>query len=348
MSKMIDSEKLATLAKALDSRSKNLVKKEKDRALEAEENLSAAIELLELEKLDFEDLEGYQKQSDDSLATDNKTIVGAITEIDGKIKDINETINNQVAEITGSLEALNGSKLNISDATTHFIQSILSKEEESYDLHILFKGETAEKIISPLVSVNTVIDNDGTALATYLSNFDTSINILSTSIGDGSKLLTDAKDDIVSCINELQTEINNLDNELKVIDAITLNGYSLWVGSSTELNALPERDEKTLYFEIDDNETEEVVQVDIVDNKLNLTADKYQKTNMINGTELIFPDVNKFTEIHLYFDANENMSLVFPDNCKYRVDPNIEEGNSYEIVATYNTMKWLVNIIVYS
>ena len=212
MSKMIDSEKLATLAKALDNRSKNLVKK-------AKEELNAAIDLLELGKVDYEDLEEYQKQSDDLLATDNKTIVGAIN------------------EVVDSMSSLN---------------------------------------------------------------------------------------------------------------AITLNGYSLWVGSSTELNALPERDEKTLYFEIDDDEIEEVVQVDIVDNKLNLTADKYQKANVVNGTEIIFPDVNKFTEIHLYFDANENMSLVFPDNCKYRVDPNIEEGNSYEIVATYNTMKWLVNVIVYS
>jgi hypothetical protein len=345
---MIDSEKLAVLAKALDSRSKDLVKKEKDRALEAEEDLNAAIDLLELGKVDYEDLEEYQKQSDDSLATDNKTIVGAITEIDGKIKDINETINNQVIEISASLEYLNNTKLDTSVATTHFIQSVLSKEEESYDLHILFKDETVEKIISPLVSIDTVIDNDGATLTTYLSYFDTAINNLTSSIGNGDELLTDAKDNVVSCINELQTEINNLNNELKVIDAITLNGYSLWVGSSTELNALPERDEKTLYFEIDDDEIEEVVQVDIIDNKLNLTADKYQKANVINGTEIIFPDVNKFTEIHLYFDANENMNLIFPDNCKYRVDPNIEEGNSYEIVATYNTMKWLVNIIVYS
>ena len=70
---------------------------------------------------------------------------------------------------------------------------------------------------------------------------------------------------------------------------------------------------------------EEVVQVDIVDNILQLTTDKYQKTNMVDGTEIIFPSVNKFTEIHLYFDAETNLSLNFPD-CKWRVEPNIEEG----------------------
>ena len=83
-----------------------------------------------------------------------------------------------------------------------------------------------------------------------------------------------------------------------------LNGYSIWVGTTAELEAIEERDPKTLYFEIGDNTDteEEVVQVDVVDGVLQLTADKYQKTNMIDGTEILFPSVDKFTEIHLYFN----------------------------------------------
>jgi hypothetical protein len=73
----------------------------------------------------------------------------------------------------------------------------------------------------------------------------------------------------------------------------------------------------------------------------------YQKTNMVTGTQIVFPEVNSFTEIHLYFDAETDMDLNFPD-CRWRVDPNIEAGKSYEIVATYNTIQWLVNVIVYS
>ena len=304
------------------------------------------------------------------------------TEIDAKIEDINETINNQVTEISASLEYLDGAKANTSDALAIFIQSILSQEGESYDAHTLVKGE---KLISPLVNTNTVVDDDGTTLTLYLSYFDTSINNLSSSIGNGDELLTDAKDSIVSCINELQTEINNLDTELdtkiedinetineqvaglqasiankadqsyvdeklEVVDALTLNGYSIWVGTTAELEAIETRDPNTLYFEIgDETETgDEVVQVDIVDNILQLTADKYQKTNMVDGAEIIFPSVNKFTEIHLYFAADSNMNISLPDNCKWRVEPNIEEGNSYEIIATYNTIEWLVNVIVYS
>jgi len=141
------------------------------------------------------------------------------TEIDGKIEDINEVINGEVAEITGALEVLNGNKLDTSVAAANFIQSTLFQEGEVYDSHTLIKGE---RIISPMVRFNTVIDDDGTQLTAYLSYFDTSINTLLTSIGNGDELLTDAKDNMVACINELQTEINNLNNELDTkIDDIT-------------------------------------------------------------------------------------------------------------------------------
>lgn len=35
-------------------------------------------------------------------------------------------------------------------------------------------------------------------------------------------------------------------------DAKTVNGYSIWVGTTEELNALSTRDSNTLYFEKDD------------------------------------------------------------------------------------------------
>lgn len=142
-----------------------------------------------------------------------------------------------------------------------------------------------------------------------------------------------------------------LDGKLETVDAITLNGYTLWVGTSTELDNIESKDPNTLYFEISDAEydEDEVVPISVSDGKLNLINHKYQKClNMVSGTEIVLPEVgNKFTELHLYFSANTDMQLVLP-TCKWRVDPNIEEGKSYEIIATYNTMEWLVNIIVYS
>ena len=90
----------------------------------------------------------------------------------------------------------------------------------------------------------------------------------------------------------------------------------------------------------------EVVQVDVVDGALNLTDDKYQKTNMINGTELVFPNVNKFTEIHLYFDPTENLVINLP-NCRKKQLPDIVANKSYELVAIYNMNYWLVEMNVF-
>lgn len=77
-----------------------------------------------------------------------------------------------------------------------------------------------------------------------------------------------------------------------------------------------------------------------------LNTAKFQLS--IENIEIVLPEVNKFTEIHLYFNAEDEMNLVFPDDCKWRVDPNIEAGKLYEIVMVYNTMNWLANVIVYS
>ena len=168
------------------------------------------------------------------------------------------------------------------------------------------------------------------------------------------KLLTAAKNyvdnNITIRISDLENDSNFANKEdLKTLDALTLNGYKIWVGTTSELNQIAERDPNTLYFEIDDGTGEgEVVEDTIANGVLNLTADKYQKViNMVDGTSIVFPEVTKFTEIHLYFSAEANMNLNFPD-CKWRVEPNIEAGKSYEIICTYNTINWLVNIMVYS
>ena len=148
----------------------------------------------------------------------------------------------------------------------------------------------------------------------------------------------------------------NADN----IDASSINGYDIWVGTTEELNSLTSRDANTIYFEISDgddsyvdddgNVVENVViQVDVVDGVLNLTNDKYQKVlNMVDGVEVVFPEVTGLTEIHLFFTSEDEINLSFPDNCKWRIDPNVEIGNSYELICIYNTIEWLVNVKYYS
>ena len=146
-----------------------------------------------------------------------------------------------------------------------------------------------------------------------------------------------------------------VDSKLSTMDAITLNGYSIWVGTAEELEQIVERDPNTLYFEIDnDNDDQEEVEtvqdISPVNNVLTLTTNKYQKTVITNEIEIVFPQVTELTELHLYFDKNDNeeINLILPDNCKWRVDPNIEDASAYELIAIYNTSYWLVNIVSYS
>lgn len=401
MSKLIRTDNLERLAKALDERYKEINDIEVARATAVEANLDIRINEVEdmlggksivyitqaeydnltedeknVESLtyfitDAEDLshEHENKEFLDNLAARNITIgdstkvfdgasnlsysineIGAApvnhnhddkyyteTEIDSKIEDINENINNVIATHESHIQTLDNIKLNTDLAVQTFISSDanVSVNDGTVEHHVLQKNGVQ---IVPYVLTDTVLDNNGKTLTNIIGN---------------EELLTDTKDSLIACINELQSEINELDiykankEDLAVVDAITLNGYSLWVGTTTELESIGEKDPNTLYFEIDDGTGEEVVQVDVVDGILTLTDDKYQKTTMVNGTEIVFPEVNKFTEIHLYFDTEEDMNITFPE-CKWRVEPNIEEGKSYEIVATYNTIQWLVNVIVYS
>lgn len=196
-----------------------------------------------------------------------------------------------------------------------------------------------------------------------LDNINDDINAVEAMLGGKSIIyITQAEYDMLSVDNkteesilyiitdkeEVQHEHTNkdfLDSLTEgTINAASVSGYSIWVGTTAELEAIEEKDPNTLYFEVSTGD--EVIHVDVEDGVLNLTEDMYQKTNMVDGTEIVLPDVIGFTEIHLYFNATNDMNLVFP-NCKYKTEPVIQAGRSYEIIAIYNTMEWLVDCVTY-
>ena len=123
--------------------------------------------------------------------------------------------------------------------------------------------------------------------------------------------------------------------------------------------------EMTTY--VDDKETSLQASIDQVSAKVNnadnlktisvsstiltLTTDKRQYCAYLpSGTTIAFPSVTAFTEVHLYFATSGSISLNFPDSTKWRLDPNINTGSSYELVATYvnSTIGWMVNIMAFS
>lgn len=88
-----------------------------------------------------------------------------------------------------------------------------------------------------------------------------------------------------------------------------------------------------------------LVTTNLVGTTLTLTSDKYQTTTMIDGTEIVLPTVSEFKEIHLFFSATNDMTLILP-SCKWQSQPAINANKSYELIFTYTT-EWLGGCIVY-
>lgn len=319
MGKLTNLNNLDKLSKALDARYKELINEEKARALAEEQALQTELNATK-------DMFGgksirYITQDEYNALTEEERNSSEITYFITDAVDLSHDHENK--EFLDNLAARNiaiGNKSQSFDGINDLVYSIedigaAPAEHNHNDMYY-----TEEEINIKIEDVNEVINEHVAGLQANILELDNS-----------------------------KAEQSYVDEKLEVVDALTLNGYSIWVGTTAELEAIETRDPNTLYFEIGDDESgDEVVQVNVSGGVLQLTADKYQKTNMVDGTEIIFPSVNKFTEIHLYFAADSNMNISLPDNCKWRVEPNIEEGNSYEIIATYNTIEWLVNVIVYS
>lgn len=179
------------------------------------------------------------------------------------------------------------------------------------------------------------------------------------------------------------------------IDASSLNGYKIWVGTMEELNNVVNKDPKTIYYVTDsvdeigniesllvNLETEinllkehfpqTLVQNNVINGEVSLTENPYQIVTFESDTTVRLPYTETFTKIHLYCNALDNVSIWFP-GCKWNVEGNdaiqydsedenliiglnteesgvidMDAYKSYEIIAVYNTVEWLVKCIVYS
>lgn len=80
--------------------------------------------------------------------------------------------------------------------------------------------------------------------------------------------------------------------------------------------------------------------------KLQLTTDRNQRVVMNNNTEILLPNVNTFTEIHLFFDYNDEYIITLPP-AMYQTIPKFEVGCMYELIFTY-VDKWMAGIVKYS
>lgn len=103
-------------------------------------------------------------------------------------------------------------------------------------------------------------------------------------------------------------------------------------------------------FVIDHSElgmySSDLAEVEVVDGLLKLTTNKYQTTVMQNNTEIVLPTVNRYTEIHLFFNTTEELTLTLP-SVKWQTEPTLEANKTYEFIFTYAN-EWLGGMVVYS
>ena len=81
--------------------------------------------------------------------------------------------------------------------------------------------------------------------------------------------------DVINKLDELNENNIEINNKLSTVDALTLNGYSLWVGTTEQLNQIEDRDEKTIYMEIGNTEDNQTINIDADEIITNIFGSEY-------------------------------------------------------------------------
>ena len=91
---------------------------------------------------------------------------------------------------------------------------------------------------------------------------------------------------------------------------------------------------------------EKLVSNPVVNGKISLTKDKYQITELNSNAEILLPEVDGFSEIHLFVSVKGAFSLTFP-NVKCQNEVELVPENLYEIIFTH-TSEWFFGCIEYT
>lgn len=90
---------------------------------------------------------------------------------------------------------------------------------------------------------------------------------------------------------------------------------------------------------------DKVITIPVIDSILTLKTDKLQTATVEDNTTIVLPTVDKYTEIHLFFDTTEEITITLP-LIKWQNEINIEANKTYEFIFTY-TDKWLGGCLSY-
>ena len=232
----------------------------------------------------------------------------------------NKSINISIAKKDGSVESLSTTKAIEDTMPSGNPINIAMAISEDYSKYIQ-------------IMTNSCIDNndtDGNLTYDPLNNIivikhPDIDNIESFTITTSGEFKIDDEkvfDDRYQLVNKF--EKNYWDNKVdkEYVDTLAANAAIMNVAHIEEIDAL------------------------IEDNNINVLDYKYQRVEMFNNANIIFPEVSTFTEIHLFFDTTEDLTINLPA-CRKKQLPEILANKSYELVAIYNMNYWLVEINVF-
>ena len=192
----------------------------------------------------------YQPKSDSSLTTSNKTVTGAINEINNNKLEIGDQ-KSTVGSIKVRYVKYNGENFYPMTHTDAILDA---------------NGNVLSTTLSTLMtSINTTIPNKLTTIETNVSSLTTSVNSLSTtattltnSVGTLSSLNTGTKTNLVAAINEVFQLGNNA--KTRLVAALIAKGCEEITTSSTLEDVLVHLEKKAL---VDNSQGWHVEQSDI-------------------------------------------------------------------------------------
>ena len=130
----------------------------------------------------------------------------------------------------------------------------------------------------------TYVNNTVAGLVDSAPETLNTLNELAQALGDDPNFATTVSTEIGKKANsaDLATvatsgSYNDLTDRpnLSSINALQLNGYSLWVGTTEQLNQIEDRDEKTIYMEIGNTEDNQTINIDADEIITNIFGSEY-------------------------------------------------------------------------
>ena len=270
------------------------------------------------------DLTEYQKITDNSLVTIDKTIVGAINELKSNVDGI--------IVPTKTSDLINDSGFITSIPSEYITETEL--ETKGYLTEHQDISNLALKSEIPDVS-SFITSDDLPTVPTKVSDLANDRNYISSI---PSEYVTETELNAKGYLTEHQ-DISNLQS--KTDNSLTTTDKTI-VGAINEIDEQYETI-KTKVDKIEQGDT--LATTSIIDSTLTLTTDKLQTTIMQDNTTIVLPSVSNYIEIHLFFNTESELTLILP-NIKWQSDITIEANKTYEFIFTYYD-SWLGGCLSY-